>query len=107
MTARRVGAAYLLMLAALTLVLVLVTDGDERHGRRCEAPGAVILAGRDVPATDLTQRKLRCADLERATVDGVISETDLRGANLHATNLKNAEMSDVDLSRADLTDGSA
>jgi uncharacterized protein YjbI with pentapeptide repeats len=101
---QRVGAAYLLVLAVLAAILALTGKHDERHGRRCNDPRAVVMSGRQVSATDLNQRKLRCADLEGATFDGLVIAADLRGANLHAVHLENVQLSHVDLSGADLSD---
>jgi uncharacterized protein YjbI with pentapeptide repeats len=101
---RTVGALYLIGLALVAGTLSLWGGtGAEDHGRHCSAPGAVDLSGRTVTALDLEGHHLRCANLERAVVDGPVGSADLRGANLHRATLRDAALTEVDLGGADLS----
>jgi uncharacterized protein YjbI with pentapeptide repeats len=105
---RRRAAAVCLAVAVLLGAFLLVrARAGETHGRRCADSGAVSMAGRVVVDSDLSQRKLRCADLERSTVEGFVREANLSGSNLHAARLRSVSMENVDLSGADLTDVAA
>lgn len=100
---RRVAAGFLLCAVLLSVLLVVQTRNTETHGRRCAAAGAVSMPRRAVNDAELSQRQLRCADLERSTVDGFVREANLSGSNLHEANLRTVSMENVDLTGADLT----
>ncbi|WP_327011189.1 pentapeptide repeat-containing protein [Dactylosporangium sp. NBC_01737] len=104
---RRVAAACLAVAVLLGVLLLVRGRTGETHGRRCADPGAVSMANRVVVDSDLSQRRLRCADLERSTVEGFVREANLSGSNLHAARLRSVSMENVDLSGADLTDAAA
>ncbi|MEV0129811.1 pentapeptide repeat-containing protein [Dactylosporangium sp. NPDC050688] len=105
---RRRAAVACLAVAVVLGGLVLVRQrAGETHGRRCAEPGAASMAGRVVGDAELSQRRLRCADLERSTVDGFVREANLSGANLHAARLGSVSMENVDLTGADLSDAAA
>ncbi|WP_432839445.1 pentapeptide repeat-containing protein [Dactylosporangium sp. CA-092794] len=100
---RTVGALYLVALAIVAAGLSWHRGDGADHGRRCDDPNAASLGGRSVTALDLDGKRLRCADLERATVNGPVGAANLSGANLHRATLHQAALTDVDLSGADLT----
>ncbi|MEV4508520.1 pentapeptide repeat-containing protein [Dactylosporangium sp. NPDC049525] len=103
----RAAAACLAVAVVLGVLLLARERPGDTHGRRCSDPGAVSMANRVVIDSDLSQRKLRCADLERSTVEGFVREANLSGSNLHAARLSSLSMENVDLSGADLTDAAA
>jgi uncharacterized protein YjbI with pentapeptide repeats len=101
---RWVAAAGVIALGAAALVTLL---GKDDHGRTCPGHAWLDLSGRTVHGSDLTQRPLRCVNLERSTVDGIVSEANLSDGNLHRVRLRQAWLEQVDLSGADLTGADA
>lgn len=100
----RVAAGVLAVGAVAVLVSQVGRVGDDDHGRTCPGGAGANLSRRMVYGSDLTQRSLRCVNLERATVDGAVSEANLSEGNLHRVQLRRAWLEHVDLSGADLTD---
>ncbi len=87
---------------------LLVGCGADKHGRNCSGHAGKDLSSRTVSGGDLWQKKMRCVNLERATLTGLVSEANLRRGNLYearlaGVSLENVDLRNADLRRADLT----
>ncbi len=99
---RPAALAWVVVVACLTLA-----GCGESHGRTCPGEAGPDMSERAVTGRELTQGELRCANLERSTLDSeVVREAKLSGSNLHRAHLNGASLENVDLSGADLTDAS-
>jgi uncharacterized protein YjbI with pentapeptide repeats len=97
-------AGRLAWIATLAVLCVPIGCGNS-HGRTCRGEPGADLSGRAVGGWELSQGRLRCANLERSTLDGeVVREANLSAANLHHARLHRAWLENVDLSGADLTE---
>lgn len=80
----------------------LIGCGQDRHGRSCPHRTGKDLSGRTVAGPELWQKKLRCVNLERSTLTGLVSEANLSRGNLYEARLPGASLENVDLRGADL-----
>jgi hypothetical protein len=105
---QRVRRRWPVPVAALAFVVAvgaLAACGTADHGRNCPGHRGPDLSGRTLDGGDLTERRLKCANLERSTLDDQrLTEVKLSRANMHRASLRNTRLSNVDLSGADLTD---
>jgi uncharacterized protein YjbI with pentapeptide repeats len=107
-TVRRVAACLVAIGAAIALIRLADGEfGASDHGRTCTGRAGLDLSRRTVPGSDLSQRPLRCINLERSRIDGVVSEANLADGNLHRVRLQRVWLEHVDLSGADLSDAVA
>src|SRR6266540_2184799 len=98
-TVRRVAACLVAIGAAVALIrLANGVFGAEDHGRTCTGRAGLDLSRRTVPGSDLSQRPLRCVNLQRAWLEHV----DLSGADLSDAVAGSAELTGVKLTHADL-----
>ncbi|WAP53927.1 pentapeptide repeat-containing protein [Streptomyces sp. S465] len=102
MTTRRPRPLSLVIVTAAVSSALLIGCGADRHGRSCSGHAGKDLSSRTVAGADLWQKKLRCVNLERSTVTGLVSEANLRRGNLYAGRLAGASLENVDLRGADL-----
>lgn len=96
------------VLVAVLSSALLTGCGKDEHGRSCSGRAGKDLSGRTVAGGDLWQKKLRCVNLERSTLTGLVSEANLRRGNLYearlaGVSLENVDLRGADLRRADLT----
>ncbi|AJZ84050.1 MULTISPECIES: pentapeptide repeat-containing protein [Streptomyces] len=107
MTTRWPRTLSCLVVTALSSAL-LVGCGEDEHGRSCSGRPGKDLSSRTVSGGDLWQKKMRCVNLERSTLTGLVSEANLRSGNLYearlaGVSLENVDLRNADLRRADLT----
>ncbi|WP_240943142.1 pentapeptide repeat-containing protein [Planosporangium thailandense] len=95
-----VGVALLLAFLASRGAVNRGGGAADEHGRTC--PGGANFAGQTVAGVDLSQQQLLCLNLERSTLTGNVSDSNLARANLYAAHLRNLWLNDVDLSVSDL-----
>ncbi|GAA2315056.1 pentapeptide repeat-containing protein [Streptomyces violaceusniger] len=108
MTTRWPRSLSCLIVAALCSALFAGCGEGDDHGRSCTGRTGKDLSSRTVAGGDLWQKKLRCVNLERSTLTGLVSEANLRRGNLYAArltavSLENVDLRGADLRRADLT----
>ncbi|OPF81134.1 hypothetical protein VT50_0211515 [Streptomyces antioxidans] len=102
MTARWPRSLSCLIVTALSSALLAGCGKDDTHGRSCSGRAGKDLSSRTVAGGDLWQKKLRCVNLERSTLTGLVSEANLRRGNLYAARLSGVSLENVDLRGADL-----
>lgn len=90
------------VLAAAVSAAFLIGCGQDKHGRSCPHRTGKDLSARTVAGSELWQKTLRCVDLERAELTGLVSEANLSRGNLYAARLSGASLENVDLRNADL-----
>ncbi|CDR02978.1 pentapeptide repeat-containing protein [Streptomyces iranensis] len=102
MTTRWPRSLSCLIVTALSSALLAGCGKDDDHGRSCSGRTGKDLSSRTVAGGDLWQKKLRCVNLERSTLTGLVSEANLRRGNLYAARLAGVSLENVDLRGADL-----
>ncbi|GAA1695588.1 pentapeptide repeat-containing protein [Streptomyces yatensis] len=102
MTTRWPRSLSCLIVTVLSSALLAGCGEHDDHGRSCSGRTGKDLSSRTVAGGDLWQKKLRCVNLERSTLTGLVSEANLRRGNLYAARLVGVSLENVDLRGADL-----
>ncbi|GAA3354142.1 hypothetical protein GCM10017744_010680 [Streptomyces antimycoticus] len=101
MTTRWPRTLSCLIVTVLSSALFVGCGEDDDTAESCSGRPGKDLSSRTV-CGDLWQKKLRCVNLERSTLTGLVSEANLRRGNLYAARLVGVSLENVDLRGADL-----